>query len=143
MEGDGAALPGHGAEQVLQHLSAAGAVQSGDAQHLALAQLEGSVLQAGVLAGDVLHIQDHVTGLVGLGREAVGQFPAYHELNDLLHGQLLGRAGGHPLAVAHDGDVVADAEDLVHFVADVDDAAALFLQHIDDAEQMLHLSLGQ
>lgn len=98
VEGDGAAGTGHGAEQILQHLGAAGAVQTGDTQNLALPQLEGSVLQAGVLARDVLHVQDDLTGLVGLGREAVGQLPAHHQADDLIHGQLLGRTGGHPLA---------------------------------------------
>ena len=44
MELDGAARLGHGAEQILQHLGTAGAVQAGDAQDLPLAELEGCVL---------------------------------------------------------------------------------------------------
>ena len=143
MQPDAAALAGHGAEQVLQHLGAAGAVQTGDAQDLALAQLEGGVLQAGVFARDVLHVQNHLAGGVGLFGEAVGQFAAHHQADDLVHRQLFGRAGGHPGAVAHDGDLVADAQNLLHLVRDVDDAAPLFAQHVDDAEQVLHLRLGE
>ena len=123
MEGDLASLAGHGAEEVLQHLGAAGAVQTRDAQDLALSQLEGGVLQAGVSARDVLNVQNDLAGGVLLGREAVGELAAHHQADDLVHGQLFGRAGGHPGAVAHDGHVVADAEDLLHLVAYVDDAA--------------------
>ena len=143
VEADGAASLGHGAEQVLQHLGAAGAVQSGDAQHLALAKLEAGLLQTGILTGQVFYLQDHVAGYIVLGREAVGQLTAHHQLNDLAHGQVLGVAGGHPLTVAHDGDLVADAEDLIHLVTDIDNAAAALAQHIDDAEQVLHLGLRQ
>ena len=35
-------------------------------------------------------------GLLVLGREAVGQLPAHHQLDDLLHGQVLGAAGWPP-----------------------------------------------
>ena len=143
MQGDGAALTGHGAEQVFQHLGAAGAVQARNAQNLALAQLEGGVLQAGVFACDVLHVQNHIAGLVGLFREAVGQLAAHHQADDLVHGQLLGGAGCHPLTIPHDGHVVADAQDLFHLMGDVDDAAALVPQHVDDAEQMLHFRFRQ
>ena len=41
---------------------------------------------------------------------------------------------GHPLAVAHDGDLVGDAQNLLHLVGDVDDAAAAVAQHVDDSE---------
>src|SRR5699024_783833 len=68
---------------------------------------------------------------------------AYHQADNLVHGQLPGRPCGDPGAVAHDGDVVADAKDLVHLVADVDDAAALVFEHVDDAEQVLYLGLRQ
>ena len=39
-------LPGHDAEEVLQHLGAPGAVQAGDAQDLPFPQLEGRLLGA-------------------------------------------------------------------------------------------------
>ena len=143
METDGAAALCHGAEEVLQHLGAARAIQARDAQHLALAELEAGLLQAGILAREVLHLQDHISGDIVLGGEAVGELPAHHQLDDLAHGQILGLAGGHPLAVAHDGDLVADAEDLVHLMADVNDAAAPVPQHVDDTEQVLHLGLGE
>ena len=42
-------------------------------------------------------------------------------------------------AVAQDGDAVCDALDLVHAVADVDDAHALGLKRVDHAEQLRDL----
>ena len=140
---DGAAVPGHGAEEVFQNLRPAGAVQTGNAQDLALVELEAGLLEAGVLAGQMLDLQNHLAGDIVLGREAVGQLPAHHQPDDLIHGQLLGRPGGHPGAVPHDGHIIADAQDLFHLVGDVNDAAALVTQHVDDAEQVLHLGLRQ
>ena len=143
VEPDGAAVPGHGAEEVFQHFRPAGAVQTGNAQDLALVELEAGFLEPGVLAGQMLDLQNHLAGDVVLGREAVGQLPAHHQPDDLIHGQLLGRPGGHPGAVPHDGHIIADAQDLLHLVGDVNDAAALVAQHVDDAEQVLHLGLRQ
>ena len=143
MEGNSSPLSGHGAEQIFQHLVAVGAVQTGDTQHLTLFQLESSVLQPGIFSRNMLDVQDHLSRLVGLGREAVGQLTAHHQPDDLVHGQLLGRFGSHPGAVPHNGDIITDPQDLLHLVADIDDAAASVPQHIDDPEQVLHFSLCQ
>ena len=106
-------------------------------------QLKAGLLQASVLAGEVLHLQNHIAWNIVLGGKAVGQLRAHHQTDDLIHGQFLGRAGGYPLTVPHDGDIVADAENFLHLMADVNNAAALAAQHIDNAEQMFHLHLGQ
>ena len=86
MELNGATLPGHSAKEVLQHFRAAGTIQTSNTQDLSLMELEGGVLQAGILTGNVLYVQDDLARLIGLGREAVGQFTAHHQLDDLIHG---------------------------------------------------------
>src|SRR4051812_43729968 len=45
----------------------------------------------------------------------------------------LGRADG--LSIAQDGDAVAEAEDLVHFMRDVDDRDAAVLEVADEPEE--------
>ena len=77
---------------------------------LALAQLEGGLLQPGIFAGEALYLQDHIARDIVLGGEAVGQLTAHHQPDDLIHGQLAGRAGGDPLAVPHDGHIITDAD---------------------------------
>ena len=47
------------------------------------------------------------------------------------------------LAVAQDGDVVAEVEHLVQTVGNVDDGDALFAKLLDDAEHDLQLAVGQ
>ena len=143
MQADAPAGLRHCAEEVLQHLRAPGAIQSGDAQHLAPAKLEAGVLQTGIPACEMLYLQNHLAGYIVLRRETVGQLATHHQLDDFLYGQVGGAARGHPFTVPHDGHFIADAEYLIHFVADIDDAAALLPEHVDDTEQMLHLRLRQ
>ncbi len=47
------------------------------------------------------------------------------------------------LAVAHDGDPVAEGKDFIEPVADVDDADALSPQVADDLEEFLDLARGK
>ena len=47
------------------------------------------------------------------------------------------------LAVAHDGDAVGDALELIHAVRDVDDADAGLLELADEDEQIVDLRVGQ
>ena len=138
------ALARGAAEDVFQQLRAPGAIQAGNAQDLALLKLERHVLEPGVHGREILDLEHHVgSNLIILGREAVGQLAAHHEADDLVHGELLGGTGGDPLAVAHDGDLVGDAQDLLHLVGDVHNAAAAVAQHVDNLEKMLDLLLGQ
>ena len=76
-------------------------------------------------------------------RPLVGQDPADHELGDLAHRQLADRVRADRLPVAHDGDLVGDAEQLVEPVGDVDDGDARRGQPADDREQHLDLGVGQ
>ena len=91
----------------------------------------------------MLHIQDDVTRFVGLGRKAIGEFASDHQTDDFFHSEFARWAGSNPGAISHDGDVIGDAEDFFHLVADVNDAAAFGLEHVDDPEEVFNLSFGQ
>ena len=81
--------------------------------------------------------------MVVLLREALRHIAVDHQADDLLGVQLLGRTRGDPLAVAHDGDVVGDAQNLVHLVGDVDDAHAPGRQLFNDLKEVLDLVFCQ
>ena len=69
-----------------------------------------------------------------VGEIAIGHHP--HELGD---GHLLDRLGGDQPAVAHHGDPVADAEDLVEAVRDVHDRDPARRQALDEREELRDL----
>ena len=58
VEGDGAVLAGHHAEDALERLRAAAAVQTGQAEDLAAARREVHIAQAVILARQVLDLQE-------------------------------------------------------------------------------------
>lgn len=66
--------------------------------------------------GQVTHLQNHFAWLVFFIREALVQRTANHHGDDLVHIQPFQRLGGDPLAVAQDGDFIAQLEDLFHFM---------------------------
>ena len=105
-------------------------------------QLKGYVLNR-TSGGQIFHLEDgFADGTIDLG-EHVGDLAANHQLNELVDVEVLGAVGRDVFAVAVDGDVVRDAEDLVHLVRDVDNGDVLFLEVFDDAEQVLDLGVGQ
>ena len=73
----------------------------------------------------------------------VRQFPADHLGDDGVGSQFVSRPGADILAIAHDGDFIGNAEDLIHLVGDVDDRDAFSRQVVYDAEQGFHLVFGQ
>ena len=91
----------------------------------------------------MFYLQCHFTGLVGLGRELVGQFTAYHQFDDLFCSQVLCRLCCDPGTVTHDGDFICDPQDLCHLVRNIDNTASSVTKHIDDLEQMLHFFFRQ
>lgn len=147
VDGDLAAVQGQRAGQRLRGLAAAGAQQSAESQHLTGVQLDGYVVQlvAAVEAGGG---EDGGAGcVVSFGGEAgeavapdLGHVAAEHH-RDQLHVFQRGQfAGVDVAAVAQDGDPVADAVELVHAVADVEDGDALAAQVLDDPEEGLDLA---
>ena len=105
-------------------------------------QLKGNVLDCAP-GRKVLDLEDGVAdGAIHL-REHIGHFAADHERNQLILRQILGTVGGNVFAVAVDGDVIGNTENLIHLVGDVNNGDVLRLQLGDDAEQVLNLRVGQ
>ncbi|MPM62594.1 hypothetical protein SDC9_109470 [bioreactor metagenome] len=73
----------------------------------------------------------------------MGKVPSNHALDDGSCRKLVCRPGAHILAIAHDGDFVADLQDLFHLMGNIDDGHTSCLQRANDGEQMLHLILRQ
>jgi hypothetical protein len=73
----------------------------------------------------------------------VGEFAADHALHDGVAGEG-GELGGFDVAaVAEDGDAVAEFEDLLHAVRDVEDGAPARAELADDREEPAHLAVGE
>ena len=135
---------GADAEEAFHQLGTLGAHQAAHAQDLALAQGEGDVPEAlGVDGGEILHLQHLFPGNIFSGGIEVFQFPAHHLGDNHIGGQFLRRPGADVLTVTHDGDLVANAENLIHLMGNVHNGHILRLQVLDDSEQGLHLILGQ
>ena len=92
---------------------------------------------------EILDIQQHLAGIAADLGEDLGDHPAGHQLDQPGLRHLLHPEGRDMPAVAQHRDAVADALDLGHAVGDVDDADALALGLLDQAEQPLGLALGQ
>ena len=141
---DAARRAGAHAEDGLQQLGTAGAHQAVQAEDLALAHIKGDVLQVGrVLGGQVLDGQDGVAGGVVHRREPAFQRTADHGGDQLVHVGLFGGLGHDQVAVAQHRDLVADLEDLVHLVGNVDQRNALRLEHPHHFKQFVNFLHGQ
>ncbi len=149
-----AALQGHlaglilpQAAQALGHLRPARAGQTGNAEDLALAHLEGDVVQGEAVllpgAAEIAHLQNGVADLhLRLGIH-VAHLAAYHPADELLLRHILNGRGVDIGAVPDDRDAVGDFENLLHAVADVQHTHALLLQAGDGTEEGPHLLVGQ
>ena len=132
------------AKNALHQLRALRTDQTADAEDFALAQLERHVAEAlGVDGREVLDGEhDLARNILALGIE-VGQLTTDHSGNDHIGGQLFCFPGTDILTVAHDGHFVADAENFVHLVRDIDNRNALRLEIVHNPEQRLNLVLRQ
>ena len=131
---------GADAEDRLEQLGAAGAHEPVQAEDLALAHVERDVLQVGIeLRGEVLDRQNRIAGLVVDRREAVVERAAHHGGDELVHVGVGGVLGHDHVAVAQHRHVVADLEDLVHLVRDVDERDALALELAHHLEELVDL----
>src|SRR4029453_16323924 len=132
-------------EQDARQLRTTAAHQAGQAEDLALVQLERDVADppTGV---ESLSLQQHFPGAPRrtlLVLELALDLLPDDALHDLLAGDLLERLGEQPPAVAQDGDPVGDPVHLLHPVRDVDDRYAPRLEALDQFEQRLGLVLGE
>lgn len=139
----GGAAAGIGAVDRRHEFGAARAHQSGDAEDLAGAHLQGGAVDALALrvgdvpAGHVARFQ-HDRARLALGaRKARFERAADHQADDAVLVKRVGRAGSDVLAIADHRDGVADALDLVELVRDVDAGHAGALEVVDDGQQHL------
>ena len=141
---DAAGVGPVGAEDQADELGPAGAHEPGDAQDLALVQVEGDVLDHAA-AGEPAHAQDDVLAR-GHARTELGivaQLLAQHQLDDAAAVHGAGLEARHRAPVAQHGNAVGHALDLGEAVGDVNDPHPLAGETAQDGEQTLGVLLGQ
>ena len=126
--------------------------QAGDAHHLALADMEGNIVDDllvgidGMIDIPVFDLHGHVADfhIVALG-EAVGDLPANHALDDPVLADIVGalvqRLDG--MAVTDDGDVIGNVGYLVELMGDDDGGHALLLEPQQQIQKCLGIGLIQ
>ena len=124
------------AERGADHLGAAGAHQSGDAEDLTRAKPERGGAGLGT-AGQLAKLEDRFTDGVGDPRINVLDIAADHEPDDLGELRLRHPPAANGGAVAQDRVAIADALAFLEKMADVDDAHALLFEPADGSEQVL------
>src|SRR5829696_6090427 len=135
-------IEGLGAEDRLGRLAAAGAEETGEADDLAGAHVEGDAVED-VAAGQALYLEHGFSLYVAVLPEAggvtfdLGELAAEHGGYELELRELGQVPGMHQLAVAQHGDLLADLVELVEVVAHVDDPNVLVSQLPDHAEERL------
>jgi hypothetical protein len=135
------ALDGESAAQHVEELALAVALEPGDADELAGADLDVDRLavRAQAHAARAEHrlaatLVGRACALAGAAGEPAG---AGYQLDDLVGRPLAALERGDRLAGAHDGDAVSHLEDLVHAMGDEDDADALAAEPPDHLEQAI------
>ena len=129
----------HGADK----FGAAGAKQPPEADNLAGAQREADVGEL-VAAREAFDLEDDLRFLGAIRREAdLVLDRAHHLMDHVARRHRADVAAEHRLAVPHHRNPLADAENLVDEVGDVDDRYAFLLQAANDLEQALPFALRQ
>src|SRR3954464_4167431 len=108
------------------------------------ARARGDRRQVAVVARPQIADLEH--RLLGLRRRLVDaqqDLAADHEPRERLLGGALGGNRVDALAAPQHGDAVGDLEDLVELVRDEDDAGAVLLQRLEDAEEVARLLGGE
>ena len=136
------------AEQAHGKLGTPGAHQAGDADHLALAHMEGDVVDdlfvrvKRMIDGPVADVEGNIADFhTAALREAVFHLAADHAADDAVFADIilaLGQSLDGP-AVTHDGDVVRDIGNLVDLVRDDDRGHALLLELEKQIQQRLRV----
>ena len=134
------ALPRSG-DGVGQRL-AAGSGQAGDAEQLALAQLEADAAQDS--RAQVADLEQRATRAVRrLGADRDVDVLADHHRREGLRREVGDVAGADEPAAAQDGDAIGEVEDLVHPVRDVEDARAAAPDLAHDLQELVDLGVRQ
>lgn len=114
--GDRSGVVGVDAGDSAQHLGASGPDETCDAQDLTGVDLQVDVGE-GALGGEPLNVEDHIPRVGGPAGELLGDVAAHHHADQFRFGGLCGD-GVDVLAIADDGDGVADRRDLIEMVRD-------------------------
>ena len=115
----------------MRRFRAARADQSGHAQHFALMQREGHILNDSGLSKALKLHYDFALRLVD-GGVVIGDFPAHHGIHHLIRGNFAHLGGGDGLAVAEDGQTIADFLDFLQLVGHKQRRDALSFQVSDN-----------
>ena len=134
MEEDLARVAVHRAEERHHHLRAPRADQTGKAQNFAAADMKADVLKK-TCVRQPPDLQNRLSDRNVLLGEHVGDIAADHAGNEAALRNLGNRPLTDGLAVAHDADIVAKLEDLLHAVRDIDDRAVFGGQAVDNLEE--------
>src|SRR5699024_6063073 len=141
VHGDGAAGDRVSTHDGARHLGAPCAHQTGEAEDLALAQLEGDIPQQ-VLGGQTGDTQHRLAPLAHVLRSHAGvDLPADHPGDHLGHRGLGGADRVDVPPVADHGDPVGDRAHLIHPVRDVDDGGVRGDEPTDQLVQTGHLGV--
>ena len=137
-------IDGHRAEDRLENFGAARTDESGEADDLALPDVERRVEQARTArdTGDGEQ-RRHLRVRRAPAREHCSGRPAGHELDELRDGCLRGVPGPDVVSVAQDGDPIRQPQCLFQEMGDEDDAHALFPDEAQPAEQLVTFVGGQ
>ena len=115
--------------QTFKEFRTSGAHQAIDAQNFAVVEREGDMID-GVTAtlarqGQILHAQQFCADGVRLTLKERGRIAPDHLFNNPRHINLGSRFFGHQPAVAQDGHIVANLEQLIKFMRDINDRNAI------------------
>ena len=95
------------------------------------------------MAGEGAQFEDGSGGGAGGARVEIFDITADHHGDDLVDGDRADLAVADRLAIAHDGEAIAECLDLLEGVADVDDGDTLGAETAHEGEEGLHVFLGE
>ena len=121
-----------GAAQRPQQLRPPGAREPADADDLAPSDHDREPAQQ--LVRQVLDFEQHLARTLVPRRIDAGERPPDHHPHQRVAVEIPGPAAACDLAIPHHDDALADREDLVELVRDVDEGDALGRERVDDAE---------
>ena len=132
----------------VDQLALAVAVNTGDADDLARADIEADAAHGVILvylAGhyEVFHLKNRLARLAGLFLNGELHIAADHHLGQLFLGGVLNIDRTDILALAQDAAAVGHSHDLVQLMGDEEDALALCLEAAHDLHQLIDLLRGQ
>ena len=124
------------------NLGAPSTDQTGKTQNFAAADMETDVLENACVR-EPLDLQNRLTDWNVFLGEHIGDIAANHAGNEAALRDLRNRPLADGLAISHDADIVAELEDLLHAVRDIDDRAVFGGQAVDNLEEALDLARRQ